>query len=56
MAKRFGARHISNGYAAMGNALRRPRISGIKGRDVKAAIEAEKRKAATQMRIGKSKK
>jgi hypothetical protein len=55
MAKHFTKANIVNGYAAMGNSMKRPRISGIKGRDVKAAIEAERRKAATAARVKKSK-
>lgn len=55
MSKHFTANNIANGYAAMGNSLRRPRYAGIKTRDVRAAIESEKRKAATAARINKKK-
>lgn len=51
--RHFTKRHLANNYAAMGNALGRPRYPSIKGRDVKAAIEAERRKAATAARIKK---
>ncbi len=30
MAKRFTKRHSANGYAAMGNSLRRPRFAEVK--------------------------
>lgn len=53
MARHFTKRHITNGYAAMGNSLKRPRYAGVKTRDVKASIEAERRKAATAARIKK---
>lgn len=53
MARHFTKANITNGYAAMGNSRKRPRYSGVKGRDVKAAIEAERRKAATAARIKK---
>lgn len=56
MAKKFGAQHMRNGYAAMGGSLARPIYADVKGRDVRAAIEAERRKAATAQRIKSSKK
>lgn len=55
MAKHFTKANIVNGYAAMGNSLRRPRYAGVKNRDLKAAIAAEKRKAAIAAKIKKSK-
>lgn len=47
MTKRFTAQHTASGYAAMGKNMARPHIAGVgksKG-DIKAAIEAERRKA-----------
>lgn len=32
MARHFGAQHMRNGYAAMGNSLVRPRYAGLTGR------------------------
>jgi hypothetical protein len=49
MPKRFTiASNIRNGYAAMGKSLARPTIAGANRtrRDIKAAIEAERLKAA----------
>lgn len=52
MTKRFTKQHTANGYAAMGNSMARPRLSGTgksKG-DIKAAIEAERAKGARMAR------
>ena len=38
MAKRFTARHLKDGFAAMGNSLRRPRYPSAKNRSVSEAI------------------
>lgn len=57
MAKHFTKRHVVNGYAAMGGNKRRPIYAGAnnsKG-DIKAAIEAEKRKAARMAAASKNK-
>jgi hypothetical protein len=54
MAKRFGAQHARDGYAAMGGAMARPIYKSTGGRDIKAAIEAERRKAARAAKIKKS--
>lgn len=51
--KRFTCRNLKNGYAAMGNALGRPRYPSIKGRDVGAAIAAERAAAARAARLKK---
>jgi len=53
MSKRFTKRHTASGYAAMGKSLRRPTMAGTgkpKG-DIKAAIEAERRKAARMAQL-----
>lgn len=55
MARHFTKRHIVNGYAAMGNSLKRPIHAGMsssKG-DIKAAIERERVKAARMARASK---
>lgn len=52
MTRRFTAQHTASGYSAMGKSLSRPTISGSgksKG-DIKAAIEAERVKAARMAR------
>lgn len=51
--RHFTKANLSNNYAAMGNAMGRPRYAGIKARDIRAAIEAERRKAATAARVKK---
>lgn len=57
MARHFGAQHVRNGYAAMGNAMGRPRYKGMNSkRNVADAIAAERAKAARQARIGSNKK
>lgn len=48
MAKRFGAHHIANGYAAMGNALGRPIYKNASGRSIADAIAAARRTAARE--------
>jgi hypothetical protein len=54
MARHFGAQHIQNGYAGMGNSLRRPIHSGINTqRSVAEAISAERAKAARAAKIKK---
>lgn len=55
MAKHFTKRHIVNGYAAMGASLARPRYAGASSTrgDIKAAIEAERAKAARMQRASK---
>jgi len=57
MPRRFTKVHTANGYAAMGKSLRRPHIAGAgksKG-DIKAAIEAERRKASRMAQASKKK-
>lgn len=52
MARHFTAQHTASGYSAMGKSLARPHMSGTgksKG-DIKAAIEAERVKAARMAR------
>lgn len=57
MSKHFTKRHIVNGYAAMGNSLKRPRYAGMGSQgDIKAAIERERAKAARMARARASKK
>lgn len=57
MARHFGAQHIANGYAGMGNSLRRPIHSGINSqRSVAEAIAAERDKAAREARAKTKKK
>ena len=57
MSKHFTKRHIVNGYAAMGNSLKRPRYAGMGSQgDIKAAIEREQAKAARMARARASKK
>lgn len=58
MAKHFTKRHVVNGYAAMGGNKRRPIYAGTNSNkgDIKAAIEAEKRKAQRMANASKSKK
>lgn len=52
MAKRFTCRHLKNGYAAMGNSLRRPHYPSAKGRSVAEAI-AHAAKVAANMQKGR---
>lgn len=54
--KRFTRRHIRNGYAAMGNSMRRPHYKGVSGRSVAEAIAAERRKAAREAAAKRNKK
>ena len=56
MTKRFTAQHIKNGYAAMGGSLKRPRYAGASGRNIREAIEAERRAAAKAARVKAGKK
>lgn len=56
MAKRFTCRNIKNGYAAMGGSMRRPKYASASSRNIREAIEAERRAAARQARIKSSKK
>lgn len=58
MARHFTKANVANGYAAMGNSLRRPRIKGAGGSkgDIKAAIEAERAKANRMQRAAAAKK
>lgn len=57
MARHFGAQHIKNGYAAMGNSLARPRYKGMNSkRSVGEAIAAERARAARAAKIGAGKK
>lgn len=54
MAKRFGAQHIRNGYAAMGGAASRPIYSGFnKKTTVADSIAKARRQAAMAARIKK---
>ena len=57
MTRKFGAQHIKNGYAAMGNALQRPRHKGMnKKRTVAEAIAAERAASARALKMGGGKK
>lgn len=58
MARHFGAQHVANGYAAMGNALGRPRYAGVRSRSVAQAIAAAKaaEARAAKIRAGSKKK
>lgn len=57
MARHFGAQHMHNGYAAMGNALGRPIYKGVNsGRTIAEAIAAERRKAAREAAVKRGKK
>lgn len=52
MARRFGAQHMRNGYAAMGGSLKRPIYKGVNSqRSIAEAIAQERRKAAKQAAI-----
>lgn len=54
MAKRFGAQHIKNGYAAMGGSRLRPVYAGFNsGRTVADAIARERAAAARAAKIKK---
>ncbi len=55
MARHFTKRHTANGYAAMGSHAKRPRYAQAGGRDSKAAIEAERRKAQRMANASKGK-
>lgn len=55
MAKRFTCRHLKDGYAAMGNSLRRPRYPSAKNRSVSEAI-AHAANVARRMAAANSKK
>jgi len=58
MSKRFTIKgNLSNGYAAMGNAMGRPIYKGIdSGRSVAESIAAERAKAARMARAQGKKK
>lgn len=57
MARRFGAQCIKNGYAAMGNAIGRPRYKGMDHtRTIADSIAAERQKAARMANASKKKK
>jgi hypothetical protein len=56
MPKHFGAQHVQNGYAAMGNHANRPRYAGMSNRSVADSIAAERRKAAREAAARKAKK
>ena len=58
MAKHFTIKgNLANGYAAMGNALGRPKYKGMaSGRSVAQAIAEEKAKAARMARAMTKKK
>lgn len=52
MARRFGAQHMRNGYAAMGGAMGRPIYKGVNSqRSIGEAIAAERAKAARLAKI-----
>ena len=52
MTRRFTAQHTVSGYFAMGGNLKRPTLAGARRSrgDIKAAIEAERIKAARMAR------
>lgn len=52
MARHFTAQHTASGYSAMGGNLKRPALAGARHSrgDIKAAIEAERAKAARMAR------
>lgn len=57
MARHFGAQHIKNGYAAMGQSLRRPIYAGVNSsRSVAESIAAARNAAARQAKIKAGKK
>lgn len=56
MARHFTKANIANGYAAMGNSLRRPRYASAKTRDVAAAIAAARATAARMAKAQGGKK
>ena len=57
MTRRFGAQCIKNGYAAMGNAIGRPRYKGMDHtRTIADSIAAERAKAARMANASKKKK
>ena len=49
-------RKLTNGYAHMGNSLRRPRIKGASTRSVADSIAAARRAAAREAAAKKTKK
>lgn len=53
MARHFGAQHMHNGYAAMGNSRKRPRYAGLTGRTIAQSIARERAKAARAASIKK---
>ena len=56
MARRFTKNNSRNGFAAMGNSLRRPRYRNATSNSVAASIERARAVAARQARISSSKK
>ena len=57
MTKRFTAQNLRNGYAAMGNALGRPRYAGVTvGRSIAQAIAEERARAVRIANASKKKK
>ena len=56
MARRFGAQHMKNGYAAMGGSLKRPVYGHASGKSVAQAIAQERAAAARQAAIKAGKK
>lgn len=55
MSRHFGPQHARNGYAAMGGALRQPRVSNPSGRTVADAIAAARRTAVREAAAKKKK-
>lgn len=56
MPRHFGPQHMKNGYAAMGNSLKRPRYSNASGLSVGESIARARAAAARQAKIKAGKK
>lgn len=57
MPRHFGAQHTRNGYAAMGNSLRRPRYRGVnRNKSVAQAISEERARAVRIAKANSGKK
>lgn len=56
MAKHFGAQHVKNGYAAMGNARGRPIYKGINAKRTIADAIAQERARGARMAAASQKR
>jgi hypothetical protein len=54
--RHFGPQHLKNGYAEMAGSRGRPHYPSIRSGDLKASIEAERRKAAAEAKRRSAKK